>query len=86
MTQKSKKREKIGVGKQIKSPFRLELDGSRGRMNLSLSGVNSVRDYSEEQILLRLRGFFIKILGEGLRLFIFEDGSISLEGKILSVE
>ncbi len=86
MTEKNKKRDKFTIKPQVKSLFHAELDGNKNRMNLVFSGVNSVKDYSDRHLLLRFRGFYIKLSGEGLRLFVFEDGSISLEGRIEGLE
>ena len=86
MTDKNKKRDKFNINLPIKSFFHAELDGDKRRMNVVLSGVNSVRDYSDKHLILRCRGFYIKLFGEGLRLSVFEDGSLSLDGKILNME
>lgn len=86
MTEKKKKRDKFNINLPIKSRFRAELDGDKVRMNVILSGVNSVKDYSDKLLLLRCRGFYVRLCGEGLRLSVFEDGSLSLEGKILNME
>ena len=86
MTEKMKKRDKLNILLPKKCNFRAELDGNKSSMNVILSGVNSVKDYSDKLLILRCRGFFVKLSGEGLRLSVFEDGSLSLSGKILGME
>ena len=86
MTEKKKKSDSPLVSTPIKSLFHAEFDGNKSFMNFVFSGVNSVRDYSDKRLLIRFRGFSIRLTGEKLRLFVFEDGSLSLCGKILEVE
>ena len=66
--------------------FHVEMDGGAKRMAIQLSGINSIKDFSESEVLLRVRGFFVKINGDSLSLAIYENRTVEIVGKVISME
>lgn len=82
-------KRKVGLGKRIRKA--LELDEIiNERDNLQLCGVNdlTVREcgrilhYSESEIKLSLRGYILRIEGEGLYCTSYYGGTVRVDGEI----
>lgn len=87
MTEKNKKIQKVLPEKMLPAtPFHCEIDGGRGMMSAQLSGINSIRDFSDCAVLLRARGFFVKISGATLSLAVYENKTVEISGRLLCVE
>ena len=52
---------------------------------INIDSVKSVLDYSEEQIVFKLKNYSVKIIGDTLIIKEFTDGNATVEGKIFSV-
>lgn len=68
------------------APFTLEMrKGKRGAV-VSVGNVVSVAELSESRIELLSRGGRLALCGEGLMLSVFEERTVEIYGKILSIE
>ena len=68
------------------APFTLEMrKGKRGGI-ISVGNVVSVAELSEDKIELLSRGGRMSVGGEGLTLSVFEERSVEIAGKIMSIE
>ncbi len=81
MTEKGKK-AMISPPHIAKNTFYAEISGDKRGMNIIFSAVNSVREFSDNRLVLRFKGFCLGISGEGLIIRTFEDGALSVYGKI----
>ena len=52
---------------------------------INIDSVKSVLDYSEEQIVFKLKNYSVKIIGDTLIIKEFTDGNAMVEGRIFSV-
>ena len=87
MTEKSRKHLKEAAGKTLVQPqFHCEIDGDAAHTSIILSGINSIRDFSDNTVLLRTRGFFVKITGKALSLAVYENKTLEISGKIFAME
>lgn len=87
MTQKDKKSVKeIFVPAVPLSKFHCEIDGGKAGAFVILSGINSIRDFSDSEVLLRATGFFVKISGKSLALAVYENKTVEISGKIFGLE
>ena len=72
--------DRVGVGEMT-----LELKKSGGKCTLILTGVMSVTNLSPEEISLASHSGRVEILGKGLLLSVFENGSLEIKGEIHNV-
>lgn len=87
MTEKNKKRLRGVTAQPLVQPqFHCEIDGAAAHTSIILSGINSIRDFSDSEVLLRTRGFFVKINGKALSLAVYENKTVEISGKISAME
>ena len=72
--------DRVGFGE-----LTLELKKSRGKCAVSLTGVMSVTNISPEVISLASHSGRVEIVGRGLSLSVFENGSLEIKGEIHNV-
>ena len=87
MTQKNKLKVKKNLFQStLLSPFHCEISGGKLGSFLVLSGINSIRDFSDRAVLLRSSGFFVEITGDELSISVYENKTVEISGKIHSLE
>ncbi len=80
-------REKIkNIMRSRIGAFRFEGERIGRNVSLVLSGVRSVADYSDVEMLLHMECGSIKICGVSLSISIFENKSIRISGRIRGIE
>ncbi len=68
------------------SLFHITVDRAAEGFVLSVCGVNSISEFSDECVLLELSFSRLKISGERLDLTVYEQSTVEIRGKINSVE
>lgn len=86
MTEKDKLTPRISTAPVPHTPFRCEIDGGKGGMSVLFYGINSIKDFSGEEVLMRSAGFFVRLSGLGLTLSVYENKSVEIFGRVLNVE
>ena len=64
----------------------MEADGRRGYISLSISGIRSVSEFSDESVVLKASGEIIRIRGEYLNITVFESKRAEITGIIEGIE
>ncbi len=81
MTQKISKRKLLGI-KDIMGVCRLEGERIGKTLSIVVSGVLSVKDFSDTAAVLLIPSGELKIEGKSLSITVFENRSIMIKGKI----
>ena len=84
------KKQKIGAA--ISENFDIPLDGILdipsvhliGNSNIDIDGCVSIKKYDLEEIIIRCKGYVLKILGSNLSMVTFSKGRVSIRGIISS--
>ena len=76
-------RKTVLPGDALVGEFRLEV---RGRRTLFMQGCRRILKYSPEEMVLGANGFKVTVLGSGLICSTYHDGTVTVEGEILSVD
>ena len=66
--------------------FHIEADRVGDGISVSVSGVISILDFSEEAAVLKLRRGRMKISGGGLAVAVYENKIVEISGKISGME
>ena len=70
----------------ITSAFRIEIDKTARGISACIHGVLSVPRFSEETVIIRVRGRRIKIRGKMLSLAVYENRIAEIVGDIEGIE
>ena len=84
--------QKKGLGHVISDIFDIPLDGIAdipnaeiiGNTFLNVDGCNGIKKYEKNEIILKTKGFLIKIVGQELIMTVFNLGRVSIRGYISS--
>ena len=68
------------------SPCHISATRAREGISVSVYGVSSILEFSEESVLLDVSFSQLKICGERLNLTVYEEGRVEIVGKIRSTE
>ena len=58
----------------------------QGNEKITIGGVKSLMDFSDEEVVLSTRNGTVRIMGERMEIVYFTTDEISLKGRILSYE
>ena len=86
MTDKGTGRERTGLGRIFSGAGGFELRRGRVRSELTLSGVVSVQVIEDGCIRLATHDGTISVRGSGLLLSVFEERTVRIYGRVVSVE
>ncbi len=67
------------------SSFHLEADRSPRGMQIFITGIVGIGDYSDEELELKSHGGRIKISGKRLKLCLLENSTVEIKGKVEGV-
>ena len=65
--------------------FHMEVDKTVGGISLACNGVKGINEFSENEVELKLCGFFLRIKGKKLRVSVFEESFVEIIGSIAEV-
>lgn len=83
--QKREKKEKRNFV-AMPSAFHIEADKTRGGISVSVSGVISIPDFTENSALIRVRGRRIKIRGKALSVAVYENRIAEIIGDVEGID
>jgi hypothetical protein len=85
MTNRAKNESsKISIGKYV-SGFHIEIDKISRAINVCVSSVVSVLNFSEEEVILKIPGCRLRVYGKGLVIRIFENQIAEVKGNVEGV-
>ena len=85
MTEKSKQNEsKLQVPSAI-SPFHMEVERLSSGMQILVSGIIGVKDFSTESLELLSHSGRVFIYGSRLSMMVYENGTVEIRGRVDSV-
>ena len=83
--QKNIKKEEREAKEKVSGGFHAEIDRSGRGLSLSVAGVYSILDFSEESVILRVKRGRITVLGKELEIAVYENKTVEISGKITGV-
>ena len=83
--QKNIKKEKREAKENNSGGFHAEIDASGRGLSLSVAGVYSIMDFSEEKVILKVKRGRITVLGGELEIAVYENKTVEITGKITGV-
>ena len=88
MQGKEKNTKSDAIYARVNNPigFHVEADKIGAAISVSVTGVLSIVDFSEDSALLKMRRGKIKIVGSGLSVAVYENKIVEIIGKVSSVE
>ena len=85
MTEKRKQNEpKLPIPSAI-SPFHMEVERSSAGMQILVSGIIGVKDFSTESLELLSHSGRVFIYGSRLSMLVYENGTVEIKGRVDSV-
>lgn len=78
--------QKKKISSSIPLDFRIEIMPNGRGYRVLISGVRSVRSFSNECIIVRLRRRSLKIVGDGLDIASLEENVVQISGNIKEFE
>ena len=85
MTKKGKALDFLKNHRPVLPSFRVELDGGRGAITLTVSGAVGVKEFSAERVVVACKSDNLDISGEGLKMTVFESKTVEISGKISDI-
>lgn len=87
MTRKNEKSAQNRVSPRTAvADFRIEIDPSGAGLSVLISGAGAIRDFSDSAALIRVKGRYVKIDGEALRITVYESKAVEIVGRVKGVE
>ncbi len=78
--------DKISNLKTAISPiFHMEADGGGGILSLLISGTVGIAEFSSEEVKLITKNESIRIVGENIKLTVFERNTVEISGRIFNI-
>ena len=68
------------------SAFHIEADRSPSGLSVKVGGIISITDYSEERISMKGHGGRLTVLGNRLRMTVYEDKTVEILGRVEVME
>ena len=86
----NKRKKSVGEGKRVPltltGGFHLEADKIARGVSVSVAGVISVLDFTDEVAVLRVREGRVKISGSALEITVYESKTVEIKGRVSGVE
>ncbi len=83
--QKYEKKSQREPKEKMPADFHIEADRCKEGISMSVAGVNSIVDFSEERVLLRVKKGRVEVHGASLSVTVYENKIIEITGKISGV-
>ncbi len=84
--QKNIKNVKPEAKEKLPANFHIEIDRSKDGLSLSVAGVYSIVDFSEENVILRVKKGRVLVSGTGLSIAVYENKTVEISGRITEVK
>ena len=85
-----RKNEKIVEGRPSRDiearGFHIEVDGVNRGISVSVGGVLSILDFTEEAAVVKIRRGRLKIVGSELAVSVYENKTVEISGRLCRIE
>ena len=82
---KNEKKDLQAVKEKRPDGFHLEADRFKEGISLSIAGISSILDFSEQRVLVRVKKRRIEIVGTELSVTVYENRIVEITGRISGV-
>ena len=79
-------KENLSCIKGPLSAFHIEADRSPSGLTVRVGGIIAITDYSEERVSLKGHSGRLTVLGERLRMTVYEDKTVEILGRVEAME